>query len=111
TDEVIRQAHVRGIGLRKAIVVGSLAEAGDAIQQLRGQRTSDQYIVGHLTRDREPDPAALGTLADLPRTLDELDVQEVVLATRLTTREMREVASACFQRGISLYVFPSVLKT
>jgi exopolysaccharide biosynthesis polyprenyl glycosylphosphotransferase len=111
TVEVVRQAHAHGIGLRRAIVIGNLSEVGEALQQLRDKRSVEQYIVGHLAPDREPDPAALGTIADLPRTLDDLDIQEVVLATNLTDLALRDVANECFQRGTSLYVFPSVLST
>jgi exopolysaccharide biosynthesis polyprenyl glycosylphosphotransferase len=108
-DQLVRQAYVHGIGLRRAVVVGNLAEVGEAIQQLRDERNIDQYIVGHLAPELEPDPAALGVLSDLTRLLDELDVQEVVLATSLTPQMVRWVAECCFERGTLLYVFPSVL--
>jgi exopolysaccharide biosynthesis polyprenyl glycosylphosphotransferase len=93
------------------VVIGNLTQVATALQQLRDKRNIDQYIVGHLAPDQEPDPAALGTVSDLARTLDELDVQEVVLATNLSDLTLRHVAEACFQRGTSLYVFPSVLST
>ncbi|MEX2583385.1 MAG: sugar transferase [Gemmatimonadota bacterium] len=111
TDQLVRQAYMHGIGLRRAAVVGNLGEVGQAIQQLRDKRNIDQYIVGHLAPDSEPDPAALGNLSDLPRVLDGFDVEEVVLATSLSPQTVRWVAEACFQRGTMLYVFPSVLGT
>ena len=108
-DVVVRQAYMHGIGLRRAVVIGNLNEVGQAIQQLRDARNIDQYIVGHLAPEHEPDPAALGTLADLALVLDHYDVQEVVLATSLSPHHVRSVAESCFDRGTLLYVFPSVL--
>jgi exopolysaccharide biosynthesis polyprenyl glycosylphosphotransferase len=111
TDQIVRQAYMHGIGLRRAVVIGNLSEVGQAIQQLRDRRNIDQYIVGHLAPDHEPDPAGLGVLSELPRVLDEFDVQEVVLATSLSPKTVRWLSEACFQRGTQVYVFPSVLGT
>jgi exopolysaccharide biosynthesis polyprenyl glycosylphosphotransferase len=110
-DQLVRQAYVHGIGLRRAVVVGNLAEVSEAIEQLRDERNIDQYIVGHLAPEHEPDPAALGVLSDLMKVLDDVDVQEVVLATSLPPQTVRWVAECCFERGTLLYVFPSVLAT
>lgn len=109
TDLIVRQAYVHGIGLRRAVVVGNLEEVGQAIQQLRDERNIDQYIVGHLAPDHEPDPAALGILSEIGSVLDKHDVQEVVLAASLPQTVVRRVAESCFERGTLLYVFPAVL--
>jgi len=111
TDQIVRQAYMHGIGLRRAVVIGNLSEVGQAIQQLRDRRNIDQYIVGHLAPDHEPDPAALGLISDLSRILNEYDVQEVVLATSLRPQMVRWLSEMCFQRGTQLYVFPAVLGT
>lgn len=108
-DMVVRQAYVHGIGLRRAVVIGNLEEVGQAIQQLRDERNIDQYIVGHLAPDHEPDPAALGILSEISSVLDKYDVQEVVLAASLPQPAVRSLAEACFERGTLLYVFPAVL--
>jgi exopolysaccharide biosynthesis polyprenyl glycosylphosphotransferase len=110
-DQLVRQAYVHGIGLRRAVLVGTLGEVAAAIQELRDPRNIDQYVVGHLAPDHEPDPTALGRLSELPRLLDEHDVQELVLTTGLSPQSVRWVAEACFERGTMLYVFPSVLAT
>lgn len=111
TDQLVRQAYVRGIGLRRAVVIGNLEEAGEAIRQLRDEHNIDQYVVGHLTAGRRPDPAALGTLSRLPRVLDELDVQEVIIAAELSPELTRRLTTCCFERGVLVYVFPAVLGT
>lgn len=108
-DVIVRQAYAHGIGLRRAVLIGNLEEVGQAIQQLRDERNIDQYVVGHLTLEVEPDPAALGVLTDLGHVLDRFEVQEVVLATSLPVETLRLVTETCFDRGVFLYVFPSVL--
>jgi exopolysaccharide biosynthesis polyprenyl glycosylphosphotransferase len=107
-DQVVRQAYVRGYGLRRAVIVGGLDEAGRAIRELRDDRRIDQYIVGHLSLDGGDDPSAVGGVRDLPRVLDGMDVQEVLVATVLPPETMREVSETCFERGTALFVIPTV---
>jgi exopolysaccharide biosynthesis polyprenyl glycosylphosphotransferase len=108
-DQLVRQAYVRGFGLRRALMVGSLDEVGCAIQQLRDDRNIDQYIVGHLAPDEEADPTALGSLSTLAEVVREHDIQEVILATSLATPAVSEIADCCFERGVALFIIPSVM--
>jgi exopolysaccharide biosynthesis polyprenyl glycosylphosphotransferase len=110
-DLAMRQVYVRGFGLRRAIVVGSLHEVGQAIHRLRDDHSIDQYLLGHLTPEHQPDPASMGTLARLPEVLDNLNVQEVVIATILPPDALRIVTETCFNRGVGVYVIPSVVST
>jgi exopolysaccharide biosynthesis polyprenyl glycosylphosphotransferase len=106
-DLVVRQAYVRGYGLRRALLVGGLDEVASALRGLRDPRSVDQFVVGHVTRADRPDPASLGVLEELDRVLDEHAVQEVLVATPLPSDELRAMASACFARGVELYVIPA----
>jgi exopolysaccharide biosynthesis polyprenyl glycosylphosphotransferase len=108
-DLLVRQAYARGVGLRRTLIVGSLDEAGRTIRSLRGHNNFDQYVVGHLTPGGRPDPASMGTLAELERVLDEVDVAEVLVATTLTGEELRAVAETCFERGVKLFVTPPMI--
>lgn len=111
-DTVVRQAYAHGIGLRRALIIGSLDEVGSALEQLRDHRNIDQYVVGHLSADDGSDPTALGSLATrFPEILDEMDIQEVIVATTLSRQAMRYLAECCFERGTVPYVFPSALGT
>lgn len=107
-EMMVRQMYVRGIGLRRAVIVGGLDEVGYTIERLRDDRGVDQYIEGHLSPDGTPDPAALGTLADLPRLLEERDIQEVIVSTSLSAPTMRRLAAVCFEHGAALYTIPAV---
>ena len=109
TDLVVRQAYARGIGLRRALIVGGLDEAGWVLRELRGDRAIDQYVVGHVAPGDPADPAALGSLDELAMLLDVHDVQEVLVAAPLTGAAMDQVTETCFERGIAVYVIPSVV--
>lgn len=106
-DRLVRQAYLRGIGLRRAVVLGSAEETWDALRELRDKHNVDQCVVGHLT-PTAGDPTALGTTDELERVLGALDVQEVIVATHLASESLERVAELCFERGIALYMIPSL---
>jgi exopolysaccharide biosynthesis polyprenyl glycosylphosphotransferase len=107
-DGLVRQVYARGIGLRRAVLIGDLEEVGRAIERLRDERRVDQYIEGHLTPDGKSDPTSLGSVSRLAWILEERDVQEVIVATSLPTPTIRQVAECCFDHGAALYAIPSV---
>ena len=107
-DVLVRQVYVRGIGLRRAVMIGSLEEVGRAIERLRDEKPSDQYIEGHLSPEGQADPTALGDLSRLAWILEERDVQEVIVATSLPPAAIRRVAECCFDHGAALYAVPPV---
>lgn len=109
TDLLVRQVYLRGIGLRRTLLIGNLDQVGHAIEQVRDDHNVDQFLVGHLVPDGEPDPTAIGPLSELAGVVESLDIQEVILASQLSTEEMHRVADVCFESGIALYVFPSLL--
>lgn len=108
-DLLVRQVYLHGIGLRRAVLIGTLDEVSAAIQQLRDDQNADQYLIGHLSPSGHTDPTALGGIDELPRVIDEADVQEVIVANPLPARALREVAEWCFDRGIVLFIFPAVV--
>src|SRR5688572_6831330 len=75
---IVRQAYARGIGVRRAVIIGNLDDVSRVIQQLREDRNVDQYVVGHLVPGGESDPTALGRIDDFPAVLSEMRVQEVI---------------------------------
>ena len=105
-DLLVRQAYVHGIGLRRAVIVGTLDETGRAIQHIRDERNIDQYIVGHLSPEGTSDPTALGEASSLALVLDRLDVQEVVVAGALPEGALQQIAHTCFERGTALFMLP-----
>lgn len=108
TEMLVRQAYARGFGLRRALLLGDLDEAGRAILQMRTGHNLDQYVVGHLAPDDRADPTALGSLSELETVLDGMSVQEVVVAGPLSSDRLQVVIQSCFERGVALYVVPSL---
>lgn len=107
-DQVMRQAYARGIGVRRAVILGNLDEVSRVIQQIRDDRNVDQYVVGHLTPADEPDPTALGQVIELPSVLRGMRVQEVIVATTLPRETVQWIAEWCFGMGAALYMIPVV---
>lgn len=107
-DLAVRQAYVRGYGLRRAVLIGGLDEVGTALRELRDGRNIDHFVLGHLAPAASDDPTSIGSVADLPRVLDEMAVEEVLIATSLDSGEMRLVTTCCFERGVVLFVLPDV---
>lgn len=110
-DQVVRHAYKRGIGLRRALLIGSLDEVSRALEGLREGENIDHYIVGHVTAAREPDPTSLGTLATLGETIDRERVQEVIISTTLAPDALEKVADCCFQGGAALFMIPPMPRT
>jgi exopolysaccharide biosynthesis polyprenyl glycosylphosphotransferase len=102
-EQGVRQVYARGIGLRRALLVGTLEEVSDALRQLRGDGHVDQYVVGHVTPRDSSDPTAFGTVAELEAVLDAHEVEEVVVVSELNGPGLRRVANACFARGIDVF--------
>lgn len=107
-DVLVRQAYMRGIGLRRAVLIGSLDEVGATLCEIRSTRSIDQYVVGHLSPLPGQDPSALGSIEELDTLLDRTEVQEVLVATTLPPADLLRVAEVCFERGTALFVIPAV---
>lgn len=105
---LVKQVYVRGIGLRRAVIIGNLEEVGRAIERLRDSRDADQYIEGHLSPTGVADPTSLGDVSRLAQILEERDVQEVIVATSLPSAEIRRIADCCFDHGAALFAVPPV---
>lgn len=117
-DAAVHQAYVRGIGLRKALVVTRTHDADDLIAGLRASpsdhqkdRADDQLVVGYITPDDARDPVALGSVGRLQEVLDTHDVSELVIATPLREATLNQIADECFARGIRVFVIPPAAHT
>jgi exopolysaccharide biosynthesis polyprenyl glycosylphosphotransferase len=112
-DAIVRQAYVRGLGLRRAVVVARAHEAPDIIAGLNASpsdhakdRPDDQTVVGYVTPDDERSADSLGTIARLEEVLDARNVSELVVATSLRESTLSGIADLCFARGVRVFVIP-----
>lgn len=107
-DRLVLQAYRRGIGLRRALLVGTADEAGSAVAKMREGRNADQHIVGRVASGMHPDPAAIGTIERLSELIESEAIQEVIVSSALAPAAMREIAAACFESGTALFVVADV---
>ncbi len=107
-DQAVGLARKRGIDLRRALLIGNLDEVGEAIEKLRGGRSVDHYIVGHVTPAWQMDPAAIATVDQLAAVIERENVREVIVSSVLPPKSFRDVATCCFESGITLFVIPTV---
>lgn len=102
-DLLVHTAHGRGIGLRRAMIVGHRAQADSTVAAILEQ-SDDQQIVGFVSPNRVRESGALGTLDDIEPLLDRHDPDDLVVAGMLARPILRRVADACFKRGVRLLV-------
>ncbi|HEU4996616.1 MAG TPA: sugar transferase, partial [Gemmatimonadaceae bacterium] len=119
-DALVRQAYVRGFGLRRALVVCMGPQASEVMSGLvtrardgggLAESFDDQLIVGFVTPDERRDAGALGSLAQIEDILDAQDVSEVIVATSLRTETLIAVSEACFERGLRILVIANAPQT
>ena len=110
-DAVVHAAYLRGIGLRRAVIVSRDEEYRSVIAGITphqvGRPAEDQVIIGYVTPEIGSDSDAIGTMLDLDHVLDRHDVSELIVATDLRADTLHEAAEACFARGVRILVLPS----
>jgi FlaA1/EpsC-like NDP-sugar epimerase len=105
----------RGLGRSNVIVIGTGEIAQLVIQKIRGSPFLGYHIVGlvdgpHVPRRMFSLPV-LGQTDDLPRLMDSLQVDEVIIATpEADDDEMVRLISLCQREGVSIKVFPDVFE-
>lgn len=109
-DAVVHAAYVRGIGLRRAMIIARGDEYRHVLSGITphqvGRPAEDQVIVGYVTPETG-DEKALGTVEELEVALDRHDVSELIIATALRTETLTETAEVCFARGVRVLVLPA----
>ncbi len=113
-DAVVHEAYARGIGLRRALIVGRKGEVDDLMAKIvpRAGATrpaEDQVIVGYVSPDKR-DQSALGSLAELEAVIDSEHVSELLVATSLPHDTLSELTDVCFERGVRLLVIPTFVR-
>ena len=106
-----------GAGRDRALIVGAGETAQIILQKIRGQSSLGYEIVGLVTRN--PDFAlsevfgtlVLGSVEDLSRLIDELQIDEVIIALpEATHNEILDILGRCTRASLSIKVFPDVLQ-
>jgi len=110
-EAIVRQMYARGVGIRRAVIVGTSAEVHSLIPHLRRADQHDHLVVGHVVPGHIIDAAALGALVDLENIIQREEPAELILATQLSGEAYRRVADVCVRNGVSIFAVPSWTKS
>ena len=118
---VVARLRARGIGIMRTLLVG-VGESGQAVMRTVLARKELGYqLVGYLQDLQDGEPSeildfgrriqSLGTLADLPRVLQEKGIQQVIYTLPLGEGvRVRQVVAECRRAGVSFSVVPDVFQ-
>jgi exopolysaccharide biosynthesis polyprenyl glycosylphosphotransferase len=114
TRATARFLVVRGTEAERILIVGDRATAAAMERKLDGDPALNALVVGRVPARSDPhelDPRALGTIDELPRVLEEHQVERVILAPAHGAGEdvVEEIrlAKAC---GVKVAVLPRLLE-
>ncbi len=109
--------QARGIGRDRVLIVGAGETGRMLLQKVKGAPRLGYEVVGLVTRN--PDFAlsevfgavVLGSTDDLPRLIDEHQIDEVIIALpEATHNEILDLIGKCSRASLSIKVFPDVFQ-
>ncbi len=112
----IKEAHRRGLGLRKVLVIGSGELGQRVVQKLNTYPETGFTVVGYLTRNPEDVGSdieggkVLGLYEDLNRTIKEYDVSQVFIALPLNANDrLQGVLASLEEETVDIKLVPDLL--
>ncbi len=107
------QSH--GYGRQRVLVVGSGEVGRMLVQKLQSASGIAHEVVGYVSIDNSapalPDIPVLGRIADLPRIIDQHDIDEVVIGLpEASHQQLVHIISLCEREKVSIKVFPDVFQ-
>jgi len=105
---MVQVAYRRGLGLRRALLVGTRQDAR-AVHRLLLDGSRDQRVVGVVSPGPIAERDALGAMRNLPRLLREHDVEELVIVTRLGDVALDAATEEAFAAGARCFAVPWAL--
>ncbi|HEY3107599.1 MAG TPA: sugar transferase [Chloroflexota bacterium] len=100
----------RGVGLERIVVVGAGPLGRVIMQNVVAQPELGFQILGFVDEERSEDIgrfAALGRPADIPDLVDQLDVDEVIIALPATDHQrISQLLLSCAQRQVGFRIVP-----
>jgi exopolysaccharide biosynthesis polyprenyl glycosylphosphotransferase len=106
----VRAMYERGVGIRRAIIVGKASDAQLVVTALQSD-AKDHFVVGHVVPGGVGDSNALGTLVDLESILRREEPAELIIGTPLSAEAYRRVADICVRNGVSILAVPQWTKS
>jgi exopolysaccharide biosynthesis polyprenyl glycosylphosphotransferase len=105
----VRRAYSRGIGQKRTLIVAERDRAFDVLERFRSANEPRIRTMGHIVADASSDPTALGSIEELSRFIEELDISYVVVAGQLPKDQFEGVVRTCFLHGAAVSVAPGTL--
>jgi len=106
-DLVMRQLYSHGIGLRRAVIVGSSGQVRDVIEALEKDEQRDHLILGAVSPTKAEEPDTLGSVDDLELILLREEPAELIIATALPTDVLHNLSETCARFGVTLLALPT----
>ena len=112
----IKEAHSRGLGLRKVLVLGSGELGQRVVQRLNMYPEIGFTVVGYLTRNPEnvgsdiEGGKVLGLYEDLNRTIKEHDVSQIFIALPLNAHDrLQGILASLEEETVDIKLVPDLL--
>ncbi len=116
-QQIRRRLQSRGAAQDKLLIIGTGEVAQLVIQKIEGSPFLGYKLLGLVAEHGSNAPAQVGSYPvlghsdDLPRLMDELAVDEVIIAApEADDDEMLRLISFCQRERVSIKVFPDVLE-
>lgn len=107
--------HKRHIKKKRALLVGAGRTGATLAREIAGRPDSELEIWGFVEDDprsqggRVSGFKVLGTTEDLPRFIDDIDVEEVVITLDTAgPKEIRRIVDLCSELGVRTQIVPSL---
>ncbi len=109
--------QARGVGRDKVLIVGTGDTGSLVLEKVKGSPHLGYEVMGFVHKNGETDPddvlgvPVLGNADDLPRLIDERQIDEVIIALpEASDEEMLALISKCSKASLSIKVFPDVFQ-
>ncbi len=108
--------RMRGVGRDRVLVIGSGEAARVIIQKIQWSSYLGYDLVGVVNGDDGKQDVAgvpvLGSIADLDRLIDELEIEEVIIALpeSVDRHELVKIVTKCQRGSVSIKIFPDVFE-
>jgi exopolysaccharide biosynthesis polyprenyl glycosylphosphotransferase len=106
---LVRFAYSRSMGQKRTLIVAEQDRAFEVLERFRTADEPRMRHMGHIVPDADEDPTALGSIEDLSRFIEELDISYVIVAAELPREKFERVVHACFVHGAAVSVVPGTL--
>ena len=109
--------QARGVGRDRVLIVGTGDIGRLVLEKIKGSPHLGYEVIGFVHKDGETEPEkvlgvpVLGNSDDLTRLIDELHIDEVIIALpEASDDEMLDLISKCSKASLSIKVFPDVFQ-